>query len=119
MQLKLIKCDDNFIVNSVCSTSVIRRIFVLKRGAFFLQKSVLVIQERTRKCLYSIELALILQRAKPSCISGFNHLLNFKHVLVKLAIKSSNLSICLSALLDQSQNTQHLPGLIDQSIIFC
>lgn len=31
----LIKCDDSFSVNTVCSTSVIRRMFVLKHGAFF------------------------------------------------------------------------------------
>lgn len=31
----LIKCDDSFSVNTVCSTSVIRRMFILKHVFFF------------------------------------------------------------------------------------
>lgn len=51
-----------------------------KEPYLFLPLPVLVIQDWTKDRLCSIELGLILQRAKHSYSSGLNHMLNFKHV---------------------------------------
>lgn len=61
-----------------------------KEQCLFLPLPVLVIQDQTKDNLYSIELGLIPQRAKHSCSSGLNHMLNFKHVNSRSEIGKAN-----------------------------
>lgn len=93
-KMLLIKCDDSFSVNIVCTISVISRIIIYFRECcLFLPLLVLVIQERTKDHLCTVELGLILQRAKHSWSRGLNHMLNFKHVNSPSEIGKTNYAL--------------------------
>lgn len=93
-KMLLIKCDDSFSVNIVCTISVISRIIIYFRECcLFLPLLVLVIQERTKDHLCTVELGLILQRAKHSWSRGLNHMLNFKQVNSPSEIGKTNYAL--------------------------